>query len=241
MAQYIYGRNTVLSALKEHKVKSIYIANGFSFTPIINEIKKQEIKPQIVSKKELDKFSDFSNHQGIVATLENDYSYISLEQLLSKSKNKQYPLIIMLDGIKDPHNFGAILRSADAFGVDGIIIKKNGQVQLNSTVAKVSTGAIDYVPVCMVTNLTQVIEKMKKEGFWVVASDGGATLDYRSVDYKMPVLLVIGSEGEGISRLILENSDFVTKIQMVGHVNSLNASVATALYLAQIFNNRFPS
>ena len=145
----------------------------------------------------------------------------------------------MLDGINDPHNLGAILRSADAFGADGVIVKKHGQAPLNATVAKVSTGAIDFVPVCQVTNLTQTINELKKNGYWVVSSDGSAKMDLNDIDYKFPTVLVVGSEGEGISRLILENSDYITKINMVGHVNSLNASVACAIYLSTIHYKRF--
>ena len=241
MAQFIYGRNTVLSALKENKVKTIYIANNFNFKPI-NELisNSNSFDVRFVSKNDLDKFSQFGNHQGVVAEVE-EYQYCSLNDLVAKANESKYPLLIILDGVKDPHNLGAILRCADAYGANGIIIKKNGQVQVNSTVAKVSTGAIDYVPICQVTNLVQTITTLKKHGDWIVASDGSAKEDYRTVDYRSPIALVIGSEGEGISRLVLQNSDFITKIPMVGHVNSLNASVATAVYLAQIFNNRFPS
>ena len=145
----------------------------------------------------------------------------------------------MLDGISDPHNLGAILRSADAFGADGIIVKKHGQAPLNATVAKVSTGAIDFVPVCQVTNLTQAIKELKDEGFWIVSSDGKANLDLNQLDYKFPTVLIVGSEGEGVSRLVLQNSDYITKINMVGHVNSLNASVACAIYLSTIHYKRF--
>ena len=241
MAQLIYGRNTVLSALKENKVKTIYITDNFNFKPI-NELisNSNSFGIKFVSKNDLDKLSQFGNHQGVVAEVE-EYQYCSLNDLVAKANESKYPLLIILDGVKDPHNLGAILRCADAYGANGIIIKKNGQVQVNSTVAKVSTGAIDYVPICQVTNLVQTITTLKKQGYWIVASDGSAKEDYRKVDYRSPIALVIGSEGEGISRLVLQNSDFITKIPMIGHVNSLNASVATAVYLAQIFNNRFPS
>lgn len=241
MAQFIYGRNTVLSALKENKVKTIYITDNFNFKPI-NELisNSNSFGIKFVSKNDLDKLSQYGNHQGVVAEVE-EYQYCSLNDLVAKANESKYPLLIILDGVKDPHNLGAILRCADAYGANGIIIKKNGQVQVNSTVAKVSTGAIDYVPICQVTNLVQTITTLKKHGYWIVASDGSAKEDYRKVDYRSPIALVIGSEGEGISRLVLQNSDFITKIPMVGHVNSLNASVATAVYLAQIFNNRFPS
>ena len=146
----------------------------------------------------------------------------------------------MLDGLEDPHNLGAILRSVDALGGDGVIIGANRQVRLNSTVAKVSTGAIEYVPCAMVTNLNQAVQKLKDAGYWIVCSDGEARLDYREVDYNMKTCLIVGSEGFGVSKLLLKNSDFVVKIPMVGHVNSLNASVACALFLSQIYNWRNP-
>ena len=240
MSQYIYGRNTVLSALKEHKVKSIYICDNFSFDPILNELKKQKIDTKIVDKKYLDKLANGGNHQSGVGVID-DYKYMALMDLIEKAIQSKYPLIVILDGVQDPHNLGAIMRSCDAFGANGIIIKKNRQVSVNSTVAKTSTGAIDYVPVCMVTNLVQTINTLKENGYWIVSSDASSKLNYQQMDYKCPIALVVGSEGEGISRLVLENSDFVTKIDMIGHINSLNASVAAAVYLAQIFNNRFSS
>lgn len=240
MAQYIYGRNTVLSALKEHKVKSIYICDNFSFDPILRELTKQSIETKIVNKKDLDKLANGGNHQSVVGVID-DYKYTPLNTLIENAKCSQYPLIVILDGVQDPHNLGAIMRSCDAFGANGIIIKKNRQVAVNSTVAKTSTGAIDFVPVCMVTNLVQAINTLKENGYWIVSSDASAKINYCQVDYKCPIALIVGSEGEGISRLVLENSDFVTKIDMCGHINSLNASVAAAVYLAQIFNNRFSS
>jgi 23S rRNA (guanosine2251-2'-O)-methyltransferase len=133
---------------------------------------------------------------------------------------------------------GAILRSADAFGADGVVLKSHDGVQLNATVAKVSTGAIDYVKVAVVTNLSQAIETMKEQGYWIVASDGSATQSYSAVDYASPIALIIGSEGFGISPLLLKRSDFIVKIPMFGHVNSLNASVATGILLAEISRSR---
>lgn len=239
MAQYIYGRNTVLSALKQGKVRSLFLTHRFSFEPILKEAKQAKVPTTYVSEEELQKMVN-GTHQGVVAEIIS-YSYASLEELLQRTKKKKMPFLLLLDGIEDPHNLGAILRSADAFGVDGIIVKKHGQVPLNATVAKVSTGAIDFVPVAQVTNLTTAIETLKKHGFWVVASDGSAKMDYRDVDYCCSIALVVGSEGFGISRLVLEHADFVTKIDMVGHVNSLNASVATAIYLSEVHYQRISS
>ena len=239
MGQYIYGRNTIRSALKNDRIAKIYMQSNLQDFSITRDCQQKKIPIQFVSSHELDEMVH-GVHQGVVALVRQDYSFISLDELLHKAKKHDQPLFIMLDGINDPHNLGAILRSADSFGADGIIIGKHNQIGLTATVAKVSTGAIDYVPVAQVSNLNQAIRQLKKEGFWIVSSDGMAKLDYREVDYKMPMVLIIGSEGEGVSKLVLENSDFIVKIPMCGSVNSLNASVATAVLLAQIYNNRFP-
>ncbi|MCF0117302.1 MAG: 23S rRNA (guanosine(2251)-2'-O)-methyltransferase RlmB [Bacilli bacterium] len=240
MPQYIYGRNTVISALKENKVKRLYLQSGFSFGPLLDLLKKNKLEVVYKNENELKKLSNNGVHQGCVAEIA-DFAYVGLDELIAKGKKKNgFPLLVMLDGIKDPHNLGAILRSADAFGADGVIVKKTEQAPLNMTVAKVSTGAIDFVKVAQVSNLSNAIKKLKDEGYWIVASDGSAKTDYTKIDYKCPIVLVVGSEGEGVSRLVLENSDFITKIDMIGHVNSLNASVATAIYLAQIHYNRSP-
>lgn len=239
MAQWIYGRNTVKSALKEKKVTRIYLSNTAKEDEIIKECQRQHLRLNFVSPTELNQMVQGGSHQGVVAEI-SDYTFTSLETIIQDAKKATYPLLLVLDGLNDPHNLGAILRSADAFGAQGIIIGKHRQVGLTSTVAKVSTGAIDHVPVAQVTNLAQTIRYLKKEGFWIVASDGMAKDDYRKMDYRMPVVLIVGSEGEGISRLLMDQSDFRVKIPMCGSVNSLNASVATAVLLAQIYTNRFP-
>lgn len=238
MGQYIYGRNTVRSALKEGKVTKIYLMSTIKDREIEQECNKRGIKIIFKTTKEIEQMVQ-GVHQGIVAEIAN-YEFVNLEYLIKKAKESQYPLLVLLDGIKDPHNFGAIMRSCDAFGAQGIIVGKHNQVGLTATVAKVSTGAIDHIRVAQVGNLNQTIKALKEAGFWIVSSDGSATIDYRQVDYKCPIVLVVGSEGEGISRLVLANSDFVLKIPMCGSVNSLNASVATAIFLAEIYNNRFP-
>ncbi len=237
MSQFIYGRNTVCSALKEMKVRRLILQSNFNDGRILGLAKDAKVKVEYKSVNELNTLTKGANHQGVLAEIE-DYKYSSLDELIARGKNKKYPLIVMLDGINDPHNLGAIMRSVDSFGADGIIVKKYGQAPLNATVAKVSTGAIDFVPVCQVTNLNQAIKKLKDEGYWVVSSDGSAKMDLTELDYKFPTVLVVGSEGEGISRLVLDNSDYITKINMVGHVNSLNASVACAVYLSTIFYKR---
>lgn len=239
MGQLIYGRNTVRSALKEGKITKIYIQSTIKDIEFEKECIKKGITIIPKSLKELDQLVK-GNHQGIVAEVPT-YEFLSLESLIKRAKKAEYPLIVLLDGIKDPHNLGAIMRSCDAFGAQGIIVGKHNQVGLTSTVAKVSTGAIDFVDVAQVNNLNQAIKKLKEEGFWIVSTDGAANQDYREIDYKCPIVLVVGSEGEGVSKLVLTNSDFIVKVPMVGSVNSLNASVATAVFLAQIYNNRFPN
>ena len=239
MAEYIYGKNTIANALSHNdSINQIFMAKNFSDPRIEKLLKQSKIKINVVN--DVSKYVGKVNHQGIVAKIQ-EYKYTSLEEVIEKTKDKKEALVVLLDGLEDPHNLGAILRSADAFGADAIVIPENRSVKLNSTVAKVSTGAIEYVDTCMVTNLNKTIEKLKENGFWVVASDGEAKLDYRQVDYKdTKICLVVGSEGFGISKLVLKNSDFIVKIPMVGHVNSLNASVACALFLAQIHNSRNP-
>lgn len=239
MAEYIYGKNTIANALSHNdSINQIFMAKNFSDPRIEKLLKQSKIKINVVN--DVSKYVGKVNHQGIVAEIQ-EYKYTSLEEVIEKTKDKKEALVVLLDGLEDPHNLGAILRSADAFGADAIVIPENRSVKLNSTVAKVSTGAIEYVDTCMVTNLNKTIEKLKENGFWVVASDGEAKLDYRQVDYKdTKICLVVGSEGFGISKLVLKNSDFIVKIPMVGHVNSLNASVACALFLAQIHNSRNP-
>lgn len=233
MSKYIYGRNSVREAINSNSVFRLYISSSIKDKSYEKLARSKKIEIIAKTNSELDKLVKTCNHQGIVAEI-NEYKYSNLEELINISKNVKYPLILILDGIEDPHNLGAIIRSVDAFNVQGIIIKSRGQVDVNSTVYKVSTGAIEHVKIAMVNNLNNAINTLKKEGFWVVSSDGNASKDYSSIDYKCPIALVIGSEGFGISKLVLDNSDFIVKIPMEGHVNSLNASVATGIFLAHI-------
>lgn len=239
MKNFIFGKNTIANALEHNdSLKRVLVSSSFKDDRIFKLLKNKKVSYRIVSQNEINSLVGNVNHQGVIAEIE-EYKYISLEELIRKNQNNSNSLLVLLDGIEDPHNLGAILRSVDAFGANGVIIGANRQVGLNSTVAKVSTGAIEYVDTCMVTNLNQTIQKLKEEGYWIVASDGEAKLDYRQVDYNnTKIVLVVGSEGFGISKLLLKNSDFIVKIPMVGHVNSLNASVACAIFLAQIYNAR---
>ena len=228
----IFGRNPVKEALHSNRVKTVYLANNFSFAEILSLIEEKKIPVVCKSVKELDSMCG-GVHQGVAAVIK-DYEYYSLDSVLDRARKQSNSLVVILDGINDPHNLGAILRSADVFNVTGVIIPKHNQVPLNSTVAKTSAGAINYVPVVLANNLNQTIERLKKEGFWVVATDGSGTTNYQDLKYDFKVALVIGSEGKGVSKLVLSNSDYVVKIPQHGHVNSLNASVAAGILLAKI-------
>ena len=232
---FVYGRLPSLNCLDVSKVKNAYLQNNFSDKRILELLSKKGIKPKYVDLDSLNKMSNNGNHQGIIVeTFPHEYS--SLEEIINSSKGKKQPLILILDEIEDPQNFGAILRCADAFGVDGVVIKNNNQVPLNWTVAKVSTGAIEYVKVAQVANLNNAIKVLKDNGFWIYAADGSGETSYEKVDYSGSVALIVGSEGRGISDLTMKNSDFIIKIPMCGHVNSLNVSVSTGILLSRIRN-----
>lgn len=229
---YIFGKNTVKDALNSIKVFKVFVAENFTDKKFIEEVKNQKIELVFVNNAQLNKMVQ-GNHQGVVAEIKR-YEYSSLEEIMRIAKCKTHPIILILDGINDPGNFGAILRSADAFDVAGVIIKKHGQVMINSTVAKTSTGAINHVKIALVGNLSQTLQTLHDNGFWSVATDGMAKLEYHNLEYDFPVALIIGSEGDGISSLLLKRCDHVVKIPMYGHVNSLNASVATGVMLSHI-------
>lgn len=241
MRQYIYGKNTVLEALKGDKpVYQVYMMKNVKDDKIINLANQKNAKVNIVTQKNvLNELVGRVVHQGIVAQVEG-YDYYTIDEIVSSIPEGKQPLLLMLDGLEDPHNLGAILRTCDAVEVDGVIIGKNRSVALTPTVAKVSTGAIDHVKVAQVTNLSRTLEDLKKRGFWVVGCDLDNSQDYRAIDYNMPTVIVIGSEGFGISRLVKKNCDMNVVLPMTGHVTSLNASVATAVILYQVYNSRHP-
>jgi len=237
MAQYIYGKNVVKQRILNHKkIHLLLLSKSHPAKEFIEMANEAHIPIKYCDDKELSKYE--GNHQGVIAEID-DYKTYSLEEVLNSLSDNA--TIVILDGLEDPHNLGAILRTADASQVDAIIIPKNGSVQLNGTVAKVSTGAIETVRTIMVTNLTQTIETLKKHKFWVYGSEFTAdAVDYRSIKYQGRVALVIGSEGKGISRLVLKNCDQVVKIPMYGEINSLNASVSAALLMYEVLNQRNP-
>ena len=231
----IYGKNVAKEKLQtKDKIKKIYLSNRFNDNEILNLISKRNIEPIILDIKKLDKMCK-GLHQGIILEVEDVKTY-TLEEVLPTIKS-QYPLIVMLDHIEDPHNFGAIIRSCEAFGVDAIIIPTDRSVGITSVVVKTSVGTIEKVKIITVTNLTSTIKKLKEEGYWVVGTDMEGE-DYTNIDYKMKTVLVIGNEGKGISRLVSENCDYLAKIPMKGTVNSLNASVASGIFLAEITKSR---
>ncbi|RHS93975.1 23S rRNA (guanosine(2251)-2'-O)-methyltransferase RlmB [Erysipelatoclostridium sp. AM42-17] len=239
MKQYIYGKNTVMEALKGSNVYTVYMQNNNKDKKVIDFCRKRKIPLEFVDKTYFDKHIGKVVHQGIMASVES-YRYYTIDEILDAIPEGKMPLLLMLDGLEDPHNLGAILRTCDAVGVDGVIIGKNRSVSLNGTVAKVSTGAIDHVKVAQVTNLTRTLEDLKTKSFWVVGCDLHNSQDYRQIDYNMPTVIVIGSEGAGISRLVKKSCDMDVILPMVGHVTSLNASVATAVILYQVYNSRNP-
>ncbi|MCR5067360.1 MAG: 23S rRNA (guanosine(2251)-2'-O)-methyltransferase RlmB [Erysipelotrichaceae bacterium] len=239
MAQYVYGKSVILSLLKARKkVDRLWIQKGRRDDEVERLARSLNITTEITERKQLDRMVS-GNHQGYVALVE-DYPTCSLKELLETVKPGHQPLLVALDQLQDPHNLGAILRTAACVGADGLIIEKNRSVSLNATVAKVSTGAIDIVPVAEVANLSQALIALKKEGYWVIGTSLKADRDYRSVDYDMPVVLVIGSEGEGMRRLVEENCDILVRMPLENGMDSLNASVAAGIMLYRIYDSRFP-
>ena len=229
----IYGKNPVIEAINAKKALKVFVGSNFNDQKILSLIKDNHLNVITVSPHEMEKMCNGGVHQGVAAELK-PYQTVSLEEIIFKAKKKDKKIIVMLDGIEDPHNLGAILRSADVFEASGIILPKHNSVSLNATVAKTSAGAINYVPVAVVSNLNQAIKQLKEEGYWIVSTDGSATISYSSIKYDFPVVVVIGSEGKGVSSLVLKNSDYVVKIPQFGHVNSLNASVAAGILLAEV-------
>lgn len=230
----IFGRNPVKEALSSNRVVSIYLSSSMTDKGIMDMLAEHHLSPIIVSNADLDD-ACHGVHQGVAADVRR-FEYLSINDLFKRTTGLDKPIVLILDGINDPQNFGAILRSCDVFNVSGVIIAKHNQVPLNATVAKTSAGAINYVPVVLVSNLNNAIRELKDHGFWIVSTDGKADKDYCELDYDFPTALVIGSEGKGISQLVLKNSDFIVKIPLLGHVNSLNASVAAGILLGRIRN-----
>jgi len=238
--EMIAGKNPVLEALRSgREINKVWIAEGVKKTGIqelIDLAKEQGVLVQFVPKQKIDKLAE--NHQGIVASVAA-YDYAELDDLFAAAKAKnEDPFFMILDELEDPHNLGSIMRTADAIGVHGIIIPKRRAVGLTAVVAKASTGAIEHVPVVRVTNLAQTVDELKERGVWIAGTDAKGSQDYRNMDATLPLALIIGSEGKGMSRLLKDKCDFLYHLPMIGHVTSLNASVAAALLMYEVYRKR---
>ena len=226
MSEYVFGKNSFFEALNNKRIIKAYVLND-------KEIKDKGIPYQICDRKMLDKLSKSGNHQGYVAEVK-EFKMAKVDDMI-REKNG---LIVMLDGIQDVHNLGAIIRTCECAGVDGVIYKSHNAVKVNDTVAKVASGALEYMKVAEVTNLANTIKELKKKGYWIVGSAGDAKQFYTDLKYDMNTVLVIGAEGKGMSRLVKEECDFIVKLPMYGKVTSLNASVAAGILIYNIINNR---
>lgn len=237
----IEGKNAVIEAFRSGKpIDKIFILDGANDGPIMTikrEAKKHDTMVRYVTKERLDQLSETGKHQGVIAYAAA-YEYAEIEDMLALAREKnEPPFLILLDGIEDPHNLGAIIRTANQAGAHGVIIPKNRAVGLTATVAKTSAGALNYTPVAKVTNMAKTIEDLKKEGLWFACADMDGTSMY-DLDLKGPIGLVIGNEGSGVSRLVKEKCDFVASIHMKGDIDSLNASVAAGILAYEIVRQR---
>lgn len=231
MKEYVYGRNPVIEVLKNNRVDKLYVQKG-NFEGSVKKIyalaKEQNILMTEVNKKKLDEMSEYANHQGVVA-LVSGYEYKNLEDVINGKTGR----LLILEKIEDPHNFGAIARSAEAAGFDGIIIAKHGSVYVTDTVYKSSAGAIDNISVVIESNLSNTIEKLKDAGYWIYAADMDGK-NYTTVDLKGKICLIIGNEGKGLGHSMKKNSDEIVSIPMIGKINSLNASCAASVLMFEV-------
>lgn len=237
----IEGRNAILEALRNDRdMEKLFVLRGNvegTIKKIIAQAAQKGVVIQEVSRQKLDELSQTKNHQGVIAFV-SCHNYVEVEDILQRAKDKgEPPFIVLLDGITDTHNLGAIIRTAECAGAHGVIIPKRRSVGLNATVAKTSAGAIEYMPVARVTNIVKTMEQLKKQGLWFACADMKG-LDYFDTDMKGAIGLVIGSEGDGVSRLVKENCDFTVAIPMYGKIASLNASVAAGLLMYEIVRQR---
>ncbi|EGD51261.1 RNA methyltransferase, TrmH family, group 3 [Thermoanaerobacter ethanolicus JW 200] len=237
----ILGRNPVIEAIKSGKeIEKIYISKtaGGNISKIINLAKEAGIVVSTTDNDILSKLAGSQNHQGVVA-VGAVYKYFDVDNLLEYAEQrKEKPFLLILDEITDPHNLGAIIRSAEAFGVHGIIIPKRRAVGVNATVVKTSAGAVEHMRIAKVSNINNTIRGLKERGLWIVGTDVNAGKSFEELDYDFPLAIVIGSEGKGVSKLVLQNCDFVVKIPMKGKINSLNASVAASILIYQVVSKR---
>ena len=230
----VYGKNVAIEYLqKNKKIKKIWIQDSFNDQTILSLIQKRQIGYKKCQKIELDRLAN-GVHQGIILEVE-DYQYASLSDFL---KNPNDGFLIILDHIEDPHNLGAIIRTCEAAGVDGIILPKDRSATVNATVLKTSVGTTENVKIAQVTNLVQAIQELKESGYWIVGTDMTNSTDYRKIDYTGKTAIIIGNEGSGMSRLVRESCDFIARIPMYGKVNSLNASVSAGIMIYEVLRQK---
>ena len=241
MSEQVEGRYAVLEAFRSGRcVDKLFILDGCQDGPvrtIAREARKKDTIINYVSKERLDQLSETKAHQGVIAQVAA-YEYSTVEEILAKAEEKgEPPFLVLLDNVEDPHNLGAIIRTANLAGAHGVIIPKRRSVGLTSTVAKTSAGAINYTPVAKVTNLVRTIEELKEKGIWFVCADMGGESMYR-LNLTGPIGMIVGNEGEGVSRLVREACDFTASIPMKGDIDSLNASVAAGVLAYEIVRQR---
>ena len=242
--QQIYGRHPVLEALRaKAKIQVIYLAEGQKqkgvLAQIVAQAKQARVRLKWVSRHTLTRLTETNAaHQGVVAEIA-PFRYSSVERILARAKKKaEPPFLLLLDGIQDVHNFGALLRTAEAAGMHGVIIPQRRAASVTATVYKSSAGAIHHLPIAQVTNLTRTIKQLQQEKIWVVGLDMAGKELYHQANLKGPLAIVVGAEGKGLSRLVMETCDFLTQLPMKGHVQSLNASVATAILIYEALRQR---
>ena len=238
----IEGRNSVLELLGSgNDINKLYIQKGEkhgSIYKILQIARNNKVVTVEVEKNKLDMMSKTHNHQGVIAIVP-PFKYCEVDDILEDAKNKnEVPLILILDGIEDPHNLGSIIRSAETAGLHGIIIPKRRSATVNSTVNKVSAGAVQYMKIARVSNLNETIKFLKENDIWICGTDIDTNVEYTNQDFKMPLAIVIGSEGSGMSRLVKENCDFLVKIPMKGKITSLNASVSAGIIMYEVLRQR---
>ena len=231
----VYGKNVAREIIdNKRKIDKAYLYEDLDDKILISDLQKMNVNIEYKTRRELDRLAT-GLHQGIILSIP-DYKFYELNDLINECQ--ELPFIVILDHLEDPHNLGAIIRTCEAAGVDGIIIPKDRSVDVNSTVMKVSAGALDNIKLCSVTNLVSAIKKLKEKGFWLVGTKMNAKETYADLKYDMPLCLVIGNEGSGISRLVSEECDYMVSIPMYGKINSLNASVAAGVIIYEVLEKR---
>ena len=234
---YVYGKNVVKETLNsKNKILKAYINKSFNDTNIIEKLKELKVRINYTNNFDLDKLTDNGLHQGIVLQIDDIKTY-NYDEVIP-NLNKEYKTIVMLDHLEDPHNFGAIIRTSYALGVDAIIIPNDRSVNITATVVKTSAGAINNIPIIRVPNLNATITKLKKDGFWIVGTSMNG-ISYTKIDYKTSICLIIGNEGKGMSKTLQKECDYLTTIPMQNHFDSLNASVSSGIIISEIMRARY--